>query len=98
MQFSGAKGIALFVVLLVGVCGVGFASGVLVGRQHPRHHFQPMGETKFVLDSTTGRVCNPFQDPSVSTNVFDHAFDPPPKDANGFPLALPPSYPPACGK
>jgi len=74
---------------------LGLALGVLVGRQYPQHRFQPMAETKYVLDSTTGLVCNPFQDPK--TNLFDQGLSQQ-KDANGFPLAPPPSYPPACGK
>lgn len=99
MQFSGKKGIAVFVLLVLGGVAVGFGSGLLIGRQYPAHRFERFGESRFLLDPTTGLVCDPFKDPKASTNPFDHAFDSStaPKDANGFSIVQP-SCPPACGK
>jgi hypothetical protein len=57
MQFTGKKGIALFVVLISGACIVGFGSGLLVGRQFPAHHFVQFGNPSYLLDTSTGKIC-----------------------------------------
>jgi hypothetical protein len=109
MQFAGKKGIALFVLLVSGAVAIGFGSGLIVGRQFPVHRFERFGETVYLLDPATGKVCNPFKDPNASTNLIDQGLagnqDPfapyggHAVDANGFPIAKPASnYPPACGK
>jgi len=99
MQFMGSKGIAVFVLIVLCAVGVGFGTGLLVGRQYPAHRFEKFGDSKYLLDPTTGKVCDPFKDPSISSNPFDHAFDAAtlPKDANGLPI-IPSAYPPPCGK
>ena len=66
MQFTGAKGITLFIAIIVIACTVGFGSGLLVGRKFPSHNFQKFGETKYVFDPTTGKVCDPFKDPNAT--------------------------------
>ena len=81
-------------------CIVGFGFGLLVGRQFPAHGYQKYGETRYLLDSSAGKLCDPFKDPKETDNIFDHAFDPsykPQTDANGLPIVKP-DYPPACGK
>jgi hypothetical protein len=102
MQFVGGKGITLFVAIVLIACGVGFGSGLLVGRQFPVHRFERFGESRFLLDPTTGRVCDPFKNPSESGNPIDQTLAnnaSPIRDANGFQLAKPVSnYPPPCGK
>ncbi len=100
MQFVGKKGIALFVALVSLAIVIGFGFGLFVGRQFPAHRFERLGESWYVLDTTTGKVCNPFKDPNASTNIIDQALNPnAPKDANGFPIVTPaPNYPPPCGK
>jgi len=75
MQFLGKKGIALFVGVVLAACGAGFGTGLLVGRQFPSHRFERFGETRYLLDATTGKVCDPFKDPNASTNPFDHLTD-----------------------
>jgi hypothetical protein len=57
MQFIGGKGITLFVAIVLIACGVGFGSGLFVGRQYPVHSFQRFGNTSYLLDSATGKVC-----------------------------------------
>lgn len=77
-----------FVGVAIVACIVGFGVGLLIGRQFPAHGYQKYGETRYMLDSATGKLCDPFKDPKETGNPFDHAFDPnTPKDANGFPVA-----------
>jgi hypothetical protein len=84
MQFTGKKGIALFVVLISGACIVGFGSGLLVGRQFPAHHYERFGNSSYLLDPATGKVCDPFKtqnDPqpaSKSTPDLSDLFSPKP--------------------
>src|ERR1700691_3579661 len=104
MQFTGKAGIAVFVLLVSGAVAIVFGSGCLVGRQFPAHHFERMGESWYVLDTTTGKVCSPFRDPNAdpfAKYAVDTTTGKPvgPTDANGFPLVQSASsYPPACGK
>ena len=35
-----------------------FGAGLLVGRQFPAHHYQELGNTSRLFDSTTGHVCS----------------------------------------
>lgn len=76
---------------VAGIIGVvfGFGCGVLTGRQFPAHHFERFGESRYLLDSATGKVCDPMRDPKA--NPIDE------KDANGFTIVKP-AYPPACEK
>jgi hypothetical protein len=54
-----------------------FASGVFVGREFPRHHFQPLREnSSFLLDTSTGRLCFlklPNTNIVYTTNIMDQA-------------------------
>jgi hypothetical protein len=93
------------VILLAGVCVVvGFGSGLLIGRQFPAHRYEKFGNTPYLLNPATGKVCNPFKDPlakyQVSTpeNPIDKAVNPPTTDPFAA-YAVPASdYPPACGQ
>jgi len=99
MQFAGKQGIAVFVLSILSVGSVGFGSGLLVGRHFPVHRFQKFGETRYVIDSTTGKICDPFHDPHG--NPIDQALADPsaPKNADGFQIVKPVSYFPApCGE
>jgi hypothetical protein len=60
MQFVGGKGIALFIVIITGVSAVGVGSGILIGRQFPAHRFEQFGNTRYLVDSATGKICEPF--------------------------------------
>jgi len=102
MQFVGKKGITIFVVVVSGASAAGFGSGLLVGRQFPAHHFERFGNSSYLLDPSTGKVCNPFKDPK-SAGTVDLS------DIWGSKSATPnpiddavklgqPDYPPACGK
>jgi hypothetical protein len=92
--------------LLVTACVVvGFGSGLLVGRQFPARRFERFGESRFLLEPATGKMCDPFKDPKA--NPIDQALAPDPfvpygghaTDSNGFPIVKPASnYPPPCGK
>ena len=101
MQFTGKTGIAVFVLLVLGAIGLGFGSGLLIGRQLPAHRFERFGESWYVLDSTTGKVCNPLKDPNANPTDLSDLF-PPNKPAtipDGFQIVKPASnYPPACSK
>jgi hypothetical protein len=72
MQFIGAKGITLFITVVLIACGTGFGFGLLIGRQYPVHNFQKYGETRFLLDPVAGKLCDPFKDPKELTNTLDH--------------------------
>ena len=108
MQFIGAKGFALCVAVLTGSCAVGLGLGLIVGRNYPAHVFQKYGETRFLLESTTGKLCAPFRDPSANPADLSDLF--PPKDASSGQIAAKSPtdqtlsniwkspYPPACVK
>jgi hypothetical protein len=105
MQFTGKAGIAVIVSLTLGVTAVGFGSGLLVGRQFSTHRFERFGESWYVLDATTGKVCNPLKDPNAPTNPFDQALpnnQPSGSDPfapyGGHEVKPAPNYPPPCGK
>jgi hypothetical protein len=93
MQFVGKKGIALFVAVVVGACGVGFGSGLFLGRQFPANHFERFGSSRFLLNPSTGKICDPFKNLHTSTNAIDEALENPSgeKDRNGFPIAKNPT-------
>ncbi len=65
-----------------------FGAGALTGRQFPTHHYQKFGESRYVLDTTTGQVCDPVL---PATNLIDGtlAGSPPP----GFVVDKPASVP-----
>ena len=88
MQFIGKKGIALFVVLISGACIVGFGSGLLVGRQFPAHQFERFGNSSYLLDTSTGKICD-----LLKVKVTDIS-----KTSVDDYLASKPSDPPACEK
>jgi hypothetical protein len=114
MEFAGKKRTALFVGVILAACGAGFGSGLLLGRQFPSHRFKRFGESRYLLDATTGKVCDPFKDPKedpyaryiVNPNTGKTAD---PFAAYGGHAVTPPpglvlgppaapTYPPACGK
>jgi hypothetical protein len=89
MQFAGKKGIAVFVLLISGAVVIGFGSGLFVGRQFPAHRYERFGNSPYLLDSATGKVCDPRPDTrSYSEQYWDKALGP----------VLPAPYPPPCGK
>jgi hypothetical protein len=95
-------------VVVAGGCLVGFGSGLLVGRHYPAHSYQKYGETRFMLDTATGKLCDPFKDPNA--NPIDaqstkpdpfaayggHAIDS--KPSTDLSEIWKATYPPACGK
>jgi hypothetical protein len=88
-------------LVVVGGCAVGFGSGLIVGRQYPAHHYERFGTTSYLLDPTTGKVCDPMFK-ATSPSVYDQQaatagpFPPPPP---GFTIVqIKDAYPPACGK
>jgi len=94
MQFIGAKGITLFVAIILIACGTGFGSGLLVGRQFPAHHFERFGNTSYLLDSATGRVCGLYSFDS-SKNTPDLSKHPTLEELLNSDN---PGYPPPCEK
>ena len=97
MQFVGGKDVAVFVLLVSGAVAVGFGSGLLVGRQFPAHYFERFGNSSYLLDSATGKVCDlgPF-------NGSKEAANPSGTSSVGLDfyksLSLNPGYPPPCSK
>ena len=88
------EGIAVFVAVALVACGVGFGSGVFVGRQFPAKHFERFGESRFLLNPSTGKICDPFKNPSAAANPIDQAIDGSgaAKNQDGFPIVkTPPS-------
>jgi hypothetical protein len=83
-----------FIGIAIIACIVGFGVGLLIGRQFPAYRYQKYGETRYLLDSSNGKLCDPFKDPSDLANLMDSTG---PKDANGFQITRP-AYPPPCGK
>ena len=57
MQFAGKIGILAFVLLVSISFVIVFGSGLLVGRQFPAHHYERYGNSTYLLDSATGKVC-----------------------------------------
>jgi hypothetical protein len=102
MQFTGKRGIAVFVSVILGAGVVGFGSGLLVGRQFPAHRYEKFGNTSYLLDPTTGKVCNPFANANPIDATLGYPNLPPgfvlegTQDANGFQVVKPAV--PACGK
>jgi hypothetical protein len=96
MQFAGKSGIAVFVLLIAGGVAVGFGSGLLVGRQFPAHRFERFGETRFLLDPTTGKVCDPFKNPAGASAGPSQQGE----SLDEYLKQFQPSsnYPPPCGK
>jgi hypothetical protein len=46
--------------LLAVVCVVlAFIGGFALGRHFPVHHYQRFGDTRFVFDTATGKICDP---------------------------------------
>jgi hypothetical protein len=73
-------------------------AGLLIGRQFPVRRFERFGESHYLVEPATGKVCDPFKDPNESTNPIDRVWDSSaPKNAEGFQIVKP-AYPPACGK
>jgi hypothetical protein len=96
MQLTGAKGITIFVAIAVIACGVGFGSGLFVGRQFPAHRYERFGNSMYLLDSATGKVCNLGSLPGLkeATNAPGAQAEP-----SDFLKSLNPSaYPPPCSK
>jgi hypothetical protein len=72
MQFIGAKGVMLFVAIVIVACGAGFGSGLLIGRQYPAHHFEKMENSHYLYDTSTGHVCDfyPAQSPTSASDFY----------------------------
>ncbi len=93
MQFIGKTGIAVFVLLVLGAAGLGFGSGLLVGRQFPAHRYERFGNSTYLLDSATGKVCDlgSFASPKEAANPSGDS-------VTDILKSLNPSYPPPYGK
>lgn len=86
---------SVLAIALVGCLGIGFGSGLLVGRQFPVHHYVRFGNVgRLLLDPATGRVCDPWNDPTATPVMVPDG----PPDANGFqPMKKQQSWP-ICDK
>jgi hypothetical protein len=96
MQFTGKSGIAVFVLLITGGIVAGFGSGFLTGRQFPAHRFERFGDTRFLLDPTTGIVCDPFKNPAGTAANPSQPGEPLDEYLKQYQPQT--NYPPPCGK
>jgi hypothetical protein len=95
MQFVGGKGIALFVLILLNACAIGFGSGLLIGRQFPAHHYEHMQEgSHYLYDANTGHVCDFWPVTPNTPNPIDKAFTPSKPDYSGYVNAANSTIPP----
>ncbi len=97
MQFAGKIGILIFVLLISIAFVVVFGSGLLVGRQFPAHHYERYGNSNYLLDSTTGRVCKPITGSETKALSFDEVYGHP-NPLAGDTNPNPDPDPPACNK
>jgi hypothetical protein len=75
------------------VAALSFGICVTVGRQFPVHHYQRFGESNFLFDPATGKMCNPFRNPQVeASNTIDWAITGS-VDKNGYPIVKTPPPP-----
>lgn len=111
MEFSGRRFLWMCGAALILAVSLGFGSGLLVGRQFPARHFERFGNSSYLLDPSTGRICDPFKDPSgvagkpppgfvlegtQSANASQNASKPAPDLSDLF--GSKPSGPPSCKK
>jgi len=48
-----------FLIMACAICAVVlFGSGLLVGRQFPAHHFEKLPQSTYLLDSSSGHICD----------------------------------------
>jgi hypothetical protein len=66
-----------WVLIACGVSIISFGAGLLVGRQFPAHHYIRFAESRYLLDTSTGKVCDPLKNP----NLIDEALEPNPHPA-----------------
>ena len=87
-------------ILIIGAIAapILFCSGLLVGRQFPAHHYERFGDSVYLYDTSSGRVCTIKHPQSIGD-----LWGPPPKDATGTPdpyakYIVTPSPYPVCGE
>jgi hypothetical protein len=61
----------LLPAVLVGCTVLGIGFGVLIGRAFPAHRYERIGESWYLLDTATGRICNVSIDPNKPANLID---------------------------
>lgn len=99
MQLDRNKAIAVCVGVVV--CAVCFGSGLLVGREFPARHYERFGNTSYLLNTSTGKVCDPMfkaTAPSVyeQQGVAPGSFPAPPPGFTIVPIKN--TYPPSCSE
>jgi len=75
--------ITVAAVLLLG-------AGFLIGRHFPSHHFERFGDSAYLYDTSSGKMCNPFM--TQGENPFSKIARGDPKNPSAD-VALPP-----CGE
>ena len=69
MQLESSKAIAVCAGVVV--CAACFGSGMLVGRQFPAHHVERFGNTGYLVDVSTGSLCNAFPPVARTPDGFE---------------------------
>ena len=100
MQLSG-RTLGLCLIGSVVAVAVGFGCGFLTGRHFPIRHYEKFGATSYLLDPSTGKVCDPIfkaTAPSVyeQQGVAPGSFPAPPPGFTIVPIKD--TYPPSCGE
>ena len=94
--------ISVLIASGTGLFLLSFGSGLLVGRQFPSRRFERFGESHYLMEPATGKVCDPFKDPKETGNPFAHAFDPNTTPKNPIDQTVgdvwKTPYPPPCGE
>jgi hypothetical protein len=57
--------------ILAAMTVLAFSGGLLVGRQYPAHHYERFGASALLLDTSSGRVCDPFLKSQPSVKAAD---------------------------
>jgi hypothetical protein len=60
--------------VLLSILGIALAlGGFIAGRMYPVHHYEQLGTSSYLFDSSTGKVCAPFRDSEIAAKKANGA-------------------------
>jgi hypothetical protein len=76
-----------------------FGAGLLIGRQFPAHHYERFGQSPYLYDTATGKMCTTVKQGNPVDDLFSKSSEPKTSANNLLDEGLknPPEYP-LCGK